>query len=104
MLLLAGFAAAQPASDLLQSGILSQDTMGDVDSAIRIYRQILNGGPGMRLYAAQAQFRLGTCLLRKGDTAAATRAFEAVIRNFPEERELAARARESMPRSGGLLP
>lgn len=96
-------AAAQPASDLLQSGIYSQDTQGDLDAAIRIYRQILSAGDGMRLYAAQAQYRLGVCLLRKGDTAAAARAFESVIRDYPGETELVARAHENLPR-GGLLP
>ena len=104
MFALLGSAAAQPASDLLQSGIFSQNTLGDVDGAIRIYRQILDSGPGLRLYAAQAQYRLGTCLLRKGDIPGATRAFEAVIKNYPEERELVARAREGMLRPDGLLP
>ena len=50
-------ASAQPASDLLQSGIYSQDTLGDLDAAIRIYRQILDSGTGLRLYAAHAQYR-----------------------------------------------
>jgi hypothetical protein len=96
--------AAQPASDLLQSGIFTQDTKGDLDAAIRIYRQILDGGPGLRLYAAQAQFRLATCLLRKGDNEGATRAFQTFIDKYPAEHTLAARARELMPRHDGLLP
>jgi hypothetical protein len=101
---LAGSAAAQPASDLLQSGIYNQETTGDLDAAIRFYRQILNAGASQRLYAAQAQFHLGECLLRKGDTAGAIEAFQAVIRNYPAELDLVARAREVMPRGEGLLP
>ncbi len=97
-------AAAQPASDLLQSGIFAQEVQGDVDGAIRIYRQILSAGAGMRLYAAHAQYRLGLCLLRKKDLAGAKLAFESVIKDYPEERELVARARESMPLGDGLLP
>ncbi len=100
----AAAAAAQPASDLLQSGIFAQEVQGDVDGAIRVYRQILSAGAGMRLYAAQAQYRLGLCLLRKKDLAGAKLAFESVIKDYPEERELAARARESMPLGNGLLP
>jgi len=50
-------ASAQPASDPLQSGIYGQDTIGDLDAAIRIYRQILDSGTGLRLYAAHAQYR-----------------------------------------------
>ena len=53
-------ASAQPASDLLQSRIYSQDTIGDPDAAIRIYRQILDSGTGVRLYAAHAQYRQRT--------------------------------------------
>jgi hypothetical protein len=96
--------AAQPASDLLQNAIFAQETAGDLDGAIRIYRQILSASPGMRVYAAQAQYRLGTCLLRKGDIAGGADALQAVIRNYPEERELVALARESLPQQGGLLP
>ena len=101
---LAGFAAAQPASDLLQSAIYSQDTRGDLDAAIRTYRQILDAGASMKLYAPQAQYRLGTCLQRKGDTAGAAQAFEAVIRNYAGQPELVASARESLALLGGLLP
>jgi hypothetical protein len=100
---LAGSAAGQPASDLLQSGIYSQDTLGDLNSAIRIYRQILDSGPAMRLYAAQAQYRLGICLLRKGDRAGAAEAFQAVIREHPDQPALVARARESLPSGNELL-
>ena len=57
LLCLASSASAQPASDLLQSGIYHQDTLGDLDAAIRIYRQILSSGAGVRLYTAQAQYR-----------------------------------------------
>jgi len=101
-LLAAATLAGQPASDLLQSAIFAQETAGDLDGAIRIYRQILDASPGMRVYAAQAQYRLAICLLRKGDTAGGMEALQTVIRKYPEERELVALARESMP--GGLLP
>lgn len=101
---LIGTATAQPTSDLLQSGIYNQETTGDLDAAIRIYRQILGAGAGQRLYAPQAQYRLGECLLRKGDKTGATQAFQAVIRDYPDDKALVARARESMPRGDGLLP
>jgi hypothetical protein len=58
----------------------------------------------MRLYAAQAQFRLGTCFLRKGDLASAALAFRAVMANYPNDTALVALAREHMPLPDGLLP
>ena len=84
--------------------MVAKETSGDLDAAIRIYRQILSSSPDMRLYAAQARYRLGICLLRKGDTPAAVESLQAVIRNHPEERDLVTLARESMPTQGGLLP
>jgi hypothetical protein len=104
LLVAAVVAAGQPASDLLQSAIYAQESKGDLDAAIRIYRQILSAGAGQRMYAPQAQFRLGQCLLRRGDRHGAIEAFQAVIRNFPEQAELVARAREAMPVGEGLLP
>jgi hypothetical protein len=104
LLLAAVLAAAQPASDLLQSAIYAQETTGDLDTAVRIYRQILDAGPGQRLYAPLAQFRLAQCLLRKGDRRGAVAAFQAVIRNYPNQTALVARAREAMPAGDELLP
>src|SRR6516164_1233736 len=88
MLLLAAIAAAQPASDPLQLAIYNQEVKGDLDGAIHIYHQILDAGAPMRLYAPQAQYRLATCLERKGDVKGAAAAFEAVIRDYPDQREL----------------
>src|SRR5215468_1454841 len=97
LLLTAGLAAGQPASDLLESAIYAQEASGDLDTAIRIYQQILKAGPAQRMYAPQAQFRLGQCLLSKGDRRGATEAFQAVIRNYSNQAALVARAREAMP-------
>jgi hypothetical protein len=104
LLLVATAAAGQPASDLLQSAIYAQESKGDLVTAIRIYRQILSAGVGQRMYAPQAQFRLGQCLLRRGDRAGAVEAFQAVIRNYPEQGELVTRAREAIPVGEQLLP
>src|SRR5262249_44255278 len=100
---LAASAAAQPSSDLLQAGIYNQETLGDLNAAIRIYRQIIASDSTMRVYVAQARYRLGTCLMRKGDRQGATEAFLAVIRDYPGQRELVARARENLPRDNTLL-
>ena len=91
-------ARAQSAGELLQKGIYTQETVGDLDGAIRIYRQILTGSAESRAYAAQAQYRLGLCLQAKGDSAGAAQAFRKLVKEYPEQKELLAKAQRKLPR------
>jgi tetratricopeptide (TPR) repeat protein len=88
--------AAQTVPELLEKGIYTQETAGDVDRAIEIYRQIVSSAPAVRSYAAQAQYRLAQCLLQKRAGADAAREFRKVIEGYPEDKDLVARARESI--------
>jgi uncharacterized protein len=97
-------AEAQTVSELLQKGIYTQETLGDLDGAIKIYRQLLAAAKENRTYAAQAQYRLALCLVAKGESAEAGKAFQAVIDNYPEQKELVEKARERMPGGLKLLP
>lgn len=97
-------AQGQSPADLLQKGIYTQETVGDLDGAIKIYRQIINSASQSRTYAAQAQYRLGLCLLKKGLRAEATKSFEKLVQDYPEEKELIAKAREYLPSETKLLP
>jgi tetratricopeptide (TPR) repeat protein len=94
--LLATAGSAQTAAELLQKGIYSQETAGDLDAAIQIYRQVIASAGTPRPLAAQAQYRLAQCLRQKGAAADAAREFKKVIEGYPEERELVERARESI--------
>ena len=58
---------AQSVEEQLQRGIYTQQTAGDLDSAIRIFRQIIASNPTRKVYAAQAQVHLAQALLQKGD-------------------------------------
>ncbi len=95
---------SQSPADLLQKGIYTQETVGDLDGAIKIYRQIVSASSESRAYAAQAQFRIAQCLMKKGSTAEATQAFKTLISTYPEQTELVARARAYVPASMELLP
>lgn len=92
---LAATGVAQPAGQLLQKGIYNQETAGDLDAAIQIYRQLVAGTD--RAIAAQAQFRLTETLLAKGDLAAAGEEFRKLAQSFADSPKLvkamAARAR-----------
>lgn len=91
---LATTGVAQPVGQLLQRGIYNQETAGDLDAAIQIYRQLV-AAPD-RAIAAQAQFRLTETLLAKGDLAAPGQEFGKLARDFadsPLVKTMAARAR-----------
>ena len=88
-----GFGQNPTASELLQRGIYLQETVGDLDGAIRVYRQIARMARESRAYAAQAEYRLGTCLLKKGQQAEAINTFQRLIKEYPEQPELVAKAR-----------
>lgn len=96
-------ALAQSASELLQKGIYTQETLGDLDGAIQIYKQLLAQAKGARVYAAQAQYRLVLCYLAKEQNAEAVEAFKELIRDYPDQKELLAKAREHLPGEFKLL-
>ena len=80
--------AAQTTAELLQKGIYAQETEGNLDNAILIYRQIVNSAPSQRDLAAQAQYRLAQALLQKGDLATASKEFERLARDYSDQSNL----------------
>ena len=90
-------ALAQPASELLEKGIFTEETVGDLDKAIDIYKQIVEDDESNRKLAAQAQLRLAMCYLKKGQDDEATTAFEKLIEQYPDQTDLIAEARQHMP-------
>lgn len=103
-MLLAGFVAFNPCltlraaslSELLEKGIYTEETKGDLDAAIGIYQQLVAEAKAGQALGAQAQLRLGLCLLKMKRETEAIVAFEKLIRDFPNEKELVARAREHL--------
>jgi hypothetical protein len=84
-------AAAQSASELLQKGIYTQDTVGDLGGAIQIYRQIISSSPAQHEIAAEAQYRLAQALIRKGDLTGAALEFQTLARDYSEYQALISR-------------
>lgn len=101
-LLLATFPthAADSAASLLQQGIRAQETEGSLETAIRIYENIVKESEANRSLAAQAQYRLGECHLKQGRTAEAEAAFRAIAERFPGETELLAKSRHQLKQMG----
>jgi hypothetical protein len=101
---LATQAASPLPSELLEKGIYAEETKGDLDAAISIYQQLVGEAKAGQSLGAQAQFRLGQCLLKKGRVVEAQTAFEKLTRDFPNEKELIAKAREHLPGDIALGP
>lgn len=104
VLLLGAPANAQSAADLLQKGIHAQETVGDVDGAIQIFRQVAASATANKVLAAQAQYQLVVCMLQKGDRAAARKELDLLSRNFPDQADLVTKARKLVPGGDTLLP
>jgi hypothetical protein len=102
-LLLAATANAQSGADLLQKGIYAQETLGDLDGAIQIYRQVTGSATAPKQIAAQAQYQLVLSMLQKGDRAAASHELDLLTRNFPDQQDYIDKARKLIPGASTLL-
>jgi len=81
-------ASAQTPAEQLQSGMFAEQTQGDLDKAITIYRQLANSGLPQRDVAAQAQYRLALALLQKGDLTGASVEMQRLAQNYADYRTL----------------
>jgi hypothetical protein len=88
--LLATAASAQTATELFQKGLYAQQTAGDADGAISIYRQIIASAGTPRPLAAQAQMQIVGALLQKGDVNAASEEFRTLLTNYSDQKALIA--------------
>jgi hypothetical protein len=82
--------AQDPVAVQLQKGIFAQQTTGDLDAAIQIFRQIVASNPAERIYAAQAQMHLAQSLLAKGDLNGAAQEFNNLAANYSEFKDVVA--------------
>ena len=58
--------SAAPVSVLLEQGIYTEETVGDLPRAIEIYSEIVADNQANRKYVAEALFRLGLCHVASG--------------------------------------
>src|SRR5258706_3805561 len=91
-------------SELLEKGIYSEETKGDFDAALELYQQVIAEAKGGQALAAQAQYRLVVCYYKKKNFAEATAAFEKLVKDYPDQKELIARASEYLAGTSALLP
>jgi len=92
-LVMTGPTMAQPqsAADLYHSAVQLEEVKGDLDAAIAAYKSILGRFPSDRAIAAKAQLHLGFCYQSLGKPEARG-AYEAVVRNYGDQPDVAAQA------------
>src|SRR6266700_2305980 len=96
------FASAQgargvSAAELLEKGIYTEETKGELKAASQIYRQIVDDPGADRSLVAQAQLRLGLCELKQGNKPQAILALERLTQDFPDQDKLLALVEPHMP-------
>ena len=89
-------ASGETPSVLLEKGIYAEQTKGDLDEAIGIYKQIVDSAEANQRYVAEAHYRLGMCQLKKGDKQAAAMSFRKVLADFSSQRSLANKSRKEL--------
>jgi protocatechuate 3,4-dioxygenase beta subunit len=84
--------AAQTAAELLQKGIYAEDTVGDIDAALAVFRQIVKTPSSQRRYAAHAQARIVRCLLEQRNATGAAQEFDILVRDYAEFKDIVSAA------------
>ncbi len=80
---------------LLHQGCYQEDIRGDLEAAIRIYRDIIDRYPQDRETAAQAQYRIAICFEKLGDSRAGN-AFRKVVTDYLRQFQWVALAEEKL--------
>lgn len=91
--LLCSAASAKSSAVLLQEALYAEEVEGNLNSAIKIYEQIIADESAQRPHKAQALFRLGNCYLKLKDEQQAKAAFEKLVTGFSDQAEIVAKAR-----------
>jgi tetratricopeptide (TPR) repeat protein len=90
--------AQQSAEELYEAAVFKKDADGDMEGAIKIFREIVERFPSNVEIAAKAQLQIGICYEKLGQKTIeqAKEAFQKVIDNFPTQSEEVKIAREKL--------
>ena len=96
--------ASEPVSELLEKAIYKEESAGDLDAAIQIYQQIIQEAEANRHAVAEAHYRLGMCLIKKGDKEKGVEILGKLVKDYPEEKDLVKKAHEQLQPALNLIP
>ena len=87
---------------MLEKAIYTEETVGDLDAAVKLYERRSTEAKKVDAVAAKAQYRLGLCLLKQKKTAEAEAAFKKLIEAYPDQKDWVAKAKKHLPDQAGL--
>src|SRR5262245_57636951 len=76
---------AASAAELLEKGIYTEESKGELKTAIQIYQEIVEDPGADRSLVAQAQLRMGLCQLKLGNKPQAITALDRLTQEFPDK-------------------
>jgi tetratricopeptide (TPR) repeat protein len=91
--LLSSAASAKSSAVLLQEALYAEEVEGNLNSAIKIYEQIIADESAQKPHKAQALYRLGNCYLKLKDEQQAKATFVKLVTEFSDQTEIVAKAR-----------
>jgi tetratricopeptide (TPR) repeat protein len=83
--------SAQDPSLLLEEGIYTEETLGQLADAIKIYQQVLAAPKAMRATSAMALLRIGMCYQKSGRNMEARAVFTKFEKTYPELKDVISR-------------
>ncbi|MFH1920031.1 MAG: tetratricopeptide repeat protein [Planctomycetota bacterium] len=93
-------ARAESVEERLHKGVYQEETVGDLEAAMKIYQEIVADAKANRPHVAQAKYRLGMCHVKKGENEKAVATFEELIKEFPGQANLLEQARGQLAALG----
>ncbi|MEM7350434.1 MAG: tetratricopeptide repeat protein [Acidobacteriota bacterium] len=99
--------AAEAATNLelqLEEAIYQEETAGDVEKAISLYRKILDDSDGERSLLARTHERLAVCYRKLGREDDVRKTLRQLIDTYPEQTEVVQRARRALEHQLALEP
>ena len=95
---------AKPAGVMLQEALYAEETQGNLDTAMKIYQQIIEDSTAQRSTVAQAMYRLGMCQMKKQNEAEARQIFEKLVAQFSDQQDVIDKVGPLLDEIGGPDP
>ena len=90
---------AESMSNLLEQAIYTEETIGDLGTASKIYQQIIDHSDSQRPDIANALYRLGLCYSKLGQQNQSQQTLQRLITDFSEQNNLVTKAQQRLQTS-----